>query len=48
MKYLKFGIGPDGPKSGTPRNSNKDCSSGPGHERNNPEHTKVCKEQSNY
>jgi hypothetical protein len=38
----------DGLSSEDPANSNRGCSSEAGHERYNPEHAKVCGEQSNY
>jgi hypothetical protein len=33
---------------GSPTDSNQGCSKGPGHERHNPEHAKVCTDQNNY
>jgi hypothetical protein len=38
----------DGLSSETPQDSNRGCSSGVGHERYNPEHIKVCRDQTSY
>jgi hypothetical protein len=38
----------DGLASGNTQDSNQACSTGAGHERHNPEHSKVCNEQYNY
>jgi len=38
----------DGLSSEDPVNSNRNCSAGYSHERHNPEHSKVCRDQNNY
>jgi hypothetical protein len=38
----------DGMASGNAQDSNQGCSKGAGHERHNPEHSKVCNEQNSY
>ncbi len=52
-KAVKYGykLSNNVPKSASPDNVNSrgyGCSSGDGHERNNPENEFVCKEQNNY